>query len=179
MGASLRSLLRRVGLRYGIGISAIVVVVVIIVIARALGGTTNSLVTSGAAGGLLPSGSPAPDDGAESVPAPKPPITSPGTSSPQAVAAAFAAAWLHHTGVTATGWRAALAQYATDRLSGELAQADPQTVPADRVTGAVTLVDHATTYVEADVPTDAGTLVLSLLATDGRWRVDAIDWSPG
>ena len=42
-------------------------------------------------------------------------------------------------------WHAALAALSTDRLAGELNDADPQTVPADRITGPVTQTDHAAT----------------------------------
>ena len=172
------ALLRRLGLRYGISLGLVVVVVVVIVVARAGHHSTGSLVSGGADRGLVPSTSPIPDDGVESVPGPQPPSTSPGGATPQTVATTFATDWLRHTGVTAAGWRASLAALSTNRLDGELADADPQTVPADRITGPVTLTDHAAAFVEADVPTDAGTLTLSLLATGGRWQVDAIDWAP-
>lgn len=171
-------LLRRLGVRYGIGLGLVVVVIVVIVVARSRGHSTGSLVQGGADGGLVPSTSQIPDDGVASVPAPQPPSTSPGGATPRALATTFATDWLRHTGVTAAGWRAALAALSTDRLDRELADADPQTVPADRITGPVALTDHAASFVVADVPTDAGTLTLSLLATGGRWQVDAIDWEP-
>jgi hypothetical protein len=170
--------LRRLGLRYGISLGLVVVVIVVIVVARTGDHSTGSLVQHGTDGGLVPSTSPIPDDGVASVPAPQPPSTSPGSATPQTVATKFATAWLRHTGVTAAAWRASLAALSTERLDGELADADPQTVPADRITGPVALTDHAASFVEADVPTDAGTLTLSLLATGGRWQVDAIDWEP-
>jgi phage-related tail fiber protein len=175
---AVRALLRRLGARHGIALGAIVVIVGVLVIARMGGNPTGSLVTGGTDRGLVPSGSPAPDDGAASVPAPQPPTTSPGASTPQDVAMRFATAWLHHTGVTAATWRAVLAPMSTARLGGELTNADPETVPANNITGPVSLTDHSATYVEADVPTDSGTLVLSLLAAHGQWRVDAIDWEP-
>lgn len=171
-------LLHRLGLRYGIGLGLVVVVIVVIVVARWAGHSTGSLVQGRADGGLVPSTSQIPDDGVASVPEPQPPSTSPGSATPQAVATSFATDWLRHTGVTAAGWRAALATLSTDRLDRELADADPQTVPADRITGPIALTDHAASFVVAEVPTDAGTLTLSLLATGGRWQVDAIDWEP-
>jgi hypothetical protein len=174
----MRDLLRRIGLRYGIGLGIVVVVAVIIVVARIGSGPTGSLVRSGTDRGLVPSSSPAPDDGVVGLPTPQPPSTSPGAVTPQAVAMSFATAWLHTDGVPAAAWRATLHPMSTARLDGELADADPQTVPAQRLTGPVALTDHASTYAQARVPTDAGTLILSLLATSGRWRVDAIDWNP-
>jgi len=100
-------------------------------------------------------------------------------ATPQAVATTFATEWVRTAGVTAARWRASLLALSTDRLDAELANANPQTVPADRVTGTPSLTDRAASFVQASVPTDAGTLVLSLLATDGRWQVDAIDWESG
>lgn len=172
------ALLRRLGPRYGISLGLVVLVIAVIVVARDRGHSTGSLVRDGADGGLVPSTSLIPDDGVVSVPAPQPPSTSPGSAPPRAVATTFATDWLRHTGVTPARWRAALAALSTDRLDSELTDADPQTVPADRITGPVTLTDHAASFVVADVPTDAGTLTLSLLATNGRWQVDAIDWAP-
>jgi hypothetical protein len=174
----MRVLVRRLGLRYGISLGLMVVVVVVIVVARAGHHSTGSLVRNGSDRGLVPSTSPVPDDGVASVPAPQPPSTRPGAAPPQTVATRFAIGWLRHDGVSAATWRASLTVLSTDRLDGELADADPQTVPADRITGPVTFTDHAASFVEADVPTDAGTLVLSLLATQGTWQVDAIDWEP-
>jgi hypothetical protein len=178
LAMAVRAVLRRIGVRYGIALGAIIVIVTVLVVARAANHPAGSLVTSGTDRGLVPSGSAAPDDGAAGVPAPRPPSTSPGASTPKDVATRFASAWLHHAGVTAAAWRAALAPMSTDRLDGELADADPETVPANSITGRVSLTDHSATYVEADVPTDAGTLVLSLLATHGRWQVDGVDWRP-
>jgi hypothetical protein len=172
------ALLRRLGFRYGISLGLVVVVIVVIVVARAVNHSTGSLVRPGADAGLVPSTSPIPDDGVASVPALQPPSTSPGAATPQTVATRFAKAWLRHTGVTAAAWRSSLTALSTDRLDGELADADPQTVPADRITGSIALTDHVASFVEADVPTDGGTLTLSLLATGGRWQVDAIDWEP-
>lgn len=175
----MRGVLSRIGPRYAIVLGIVVAVAIVLVIARVGSRPTGSLVQNGADNGLVPSASAVPDDGAPSVPAPQPPSTSPGTPTPQALATVFAAAWVHTAGVTAAGWRTSLRALSTDRLDAELANANPQTVPAYRVTGTPSLTDRATSFVQASIPTDAGTLVLSLLATHGRWQVDAIDWESG
>jgi hypothetical protein len=93
------------------------------------------------------------------------------------VAKAFANAWLHHTGVTATEWHAAVAEYATPDLSDELDGADPADVPADHLTGDLIQTDFSRSYVQYAVLTDAGTLTLYLQGVSGRWLVSGIDWA--
>jgi hypothetical protein len=172
----MRDLLRRVGFRYGVSVGVLVVVALVVIIARAAGHPATSLVTSGAPNVPVASGSP--DDGSATVPSPVAPLTSPGAATPQQVATAFTRAWLHHTGVTAKTWLASLTPYVTDRLAGQLTSADPETVPASRITGPVALTPHAADWVEVAVPVDGGALDLSLRATGGHWAVDTIDWSP-
>ena len=173
----MRGPLRRVGFRYGVSVGVLVAVALIVVIARAVADhPAASLITNGAPNVPVASGSP--DDGAVTTPSPVAPLTSPGAAKPQKVATEFATAWLHHTGVTAKDWLASLTPYVTDRLAGQLADADPQTVPASRITGSIAITSHAADWVEIAVPMDGGTLDLSLRATGGRWAVDTVDWSP-
>ena len=174
----MRALLRRLGPRYGVSLGLILLVVVIVVIARLGGHVGSSLVTTGGGGGVLPTASGLPDDGGVDSSAPVPPSTSPGAATPQTVATDFTTAWLHHIGVSGAAWLKAVDRYATERLVGQLADADPQTVPANRITGPLAVTDHSASWVEVAVPTDAGTLTLSLLADQGRWQVDAVDWNP-
>lgn len=102
------------------------------------------------------------------------PTTVPGN--PGAVAAAFATAWTRHTGPDAATWADRLAALSTEDLAATLRQVDPAVVPARTVTG-TPLVASTTTWCDAAVPTDAGTLHLRLLYTD-RWRVAVLDWTP-
>jgi hypothetical protein len=171
-----RTLLRKLGPRYGISLGVLLVVAVVLVVARFAGHPAGSLVTSGVPTGLPTATGPS-DDGSVALPSPVPPVTSPGAATPQEVAGEFVTAWLH-TGVSAAAWRAALTAHTTSRLTGELADADPQTVPASRVTGAVALTQHTASWVEVAIPMDSGTLRLSLLAHGGVWAVDTVDWSP-
>ncbi|HWH00732.1 MAG TPA: hypothetical protein VNV66_15775 [Pilimelia sp.] len=98
------------------------------------------------------------------------------TAAPRAAARAFADAWLLHRGVTGDQWRAGLRPHATTDLMDRLANTDPARVPAERIVGALTAVAHGATFVEVAVPVDSGRLVLRVLAVEGRWLVDGVDW---
>jgi hypothetical protein len=120
-----------------------------------------------------------PDAGDDGVVSPKPPpspVSRPGTAKPIAVARAFAEAWLHHKGVSPEKWREGLLPHSTSELSGKLADTDPAGVPADKITGDLELIPHGTEFVEVTVPVNGGQLRLRLLAPDGKWLVDGIDW---
>jgi hypothetical protein len=93
------------------------------------------------------------------------------------VATRFVTAWLKHTGVTGDQWRAGLTPHATPALMAKLAQTDPAGVPASQVVGQVRVVSHEA-VVEALVPVNGGTVTLTLVVRDGRWKVDGIDWGP-
>lgn len=117
------------------------------------------------------------DDGAISTTTTPSPVTRPGQPAPEVVAARFAAAWLGRPGQTAEEWHHALRPFSTTGLVEKLSGADPTEVPASAVTGDVTLRPRGETFVEATIPLDDGQLRLELLAPDGRWLVDAVDWS--
>lgn len=163
--------------RYGIGLLLFIVVVLIIAGARLFGGGEST--TTGLREDYGPGSTVAPtagDDG-ESSPLPEPtPFLSPGAARPERVAAAFAAAWVDHRGVSNAAWVARLEPYATPELITKLSNVDPAGVPADRVTGSVQLLPRGAQVVEAVIPVDSGTLRLRLTAPDGRWFVDGVDW---
>ncbi|MFI7548754.1 hypothetical protein ACIBQ2_03315 [Micromonospora sediminimaris] len=117
------------------------------------------------------------DDGAISTTTTPSPVTRPGQPTPDLVAERFAAAWLGRPGQTAEDWHDALRPLSTAGLTEKLSGADPAEVPATAVTGEVTLRPRGETFVEATIPLDGGQLRLELLAPDGRWLVDAVDWS--
>src|SRR4051794_12455639 len=122
-----------------------------------------------------------PTHGNDSVPSPvspPPPSTSPGAAEPATVAAAFLAAWLKHD-VTAEQWQKSLSGYATKDLLAKLKDTDPAGVPADRLTGDVTIVSRDAAFVQASAPVDSGTVRLNLVADHGRWLVDGVDWDRG
>nr|WP_205809008.1 hypothetical protein [Micromonospora sp. HNM0581] len=117
------------------------------------------------------------NDGAISTTTTPSPSTRSGQPGPDVIAARFAAAWLGRPGQATTDWHDALRPLSTSGLTEKLAGADPISVPADAVVGDVTLRPRGATFVEATIPLDDGQLRLELLAPDGRWLVDAVDWS--
>ena len=119
------------------------------------------------------------DDGLTTADPPPAPVTSPGRAKPLAVARAFASAWLDHRDVTADEWQAGLLPHSTPDLTEKLADTDPAAVPADRITGDLRLIPQGKEFAEVMVPVDSGRLVLRLIAPEGRWLVDGVDWERG
>ncbi|MEU8657251.1 hypothetical protein [Actinoplanes philippinensis] len=109
---------------------------------------------------------------------PPTPKTAPGRAQPEAVAYAFASAWIDNSDVTAKKWLSRLQPNATPRLTEQLRGVDPAAVPADRVVGKPTLVAVSDSLVNATVTMDNGKLGLRMVAPDGTWLVDGIDWVP-
>ncbi|MGN9767616.1 hypothetical protein ACTMS2_20970 [Micromonospora sp. SD12] len=116
------------------------------------------------------------DDGAFSTGAPPSPVTRPGELTPEQTAERFVAAWLGKPGTTAEQWQKGLRPLSTPVLTDKLAGVDPSGVPTGQVDGDVTLQPRSENFVEVLVPLDTGRLRLELVAPDGRWLVDAVDW---
>lgn len=88
----------------------------------------------------------------------------------------WAAAWVRPpTGTTAARWLEGLEPYTTDEYLGVLSGVDPANVPATRLTGPVRAVRVAPRSVQARVPTDALTLIVTAVSTDAGWRVSGYD----
>jgi len=117
-----------------------------------------------------------PDDGLLSPGATPSPTRLPDSAAPAAVARLFAVNWLAHTGVSAEEWHAQLIPYSTDDLAQQLEGVAPEVVPAERITGEPAALPQAATVVEVVIPVDTGELRLRVLAVDGRWLVDGVDW---
>ena len=175
----MRTVLRLLGTRYGAAVALVAVIALIVGIGKIVGGG-RPLGTPPGVGTVAdaPSAtaSEEADDGIGSPPAPPAPSTSPGAADPQTVAVNFARAWLNHTGVSAGQWLAALRPFATSALQGRLAGVDPETVPASKIAGSATATNRSESYVDINVPLDAGVLTLGLTGTGGRWLVDSVDW---
>ncbi len=175
----MRQLLRLIGNRYGVSLGLVVAVVAIVLVAKALGGGSGG--TDQVRGDPATVGPVAtsfePDDGEASPAAPLPPSTSAGAAVPTKVATDFTRAWLHHNEVSEQQWLAALTPYATKRLHEQLTGVDPAGVPASRMTGEAVLVPHDSGYAMVSIAVDSGVVTLRLLATNGRWLVDGVDWS--
>jgi hypothetical protein len=165
--------------RWGVAIVLAVIVVAIVGIGRLFAGDDSNRPS-------LSTGSPAPaisidpseDDSIVDTAPPPSPSTSPGRAQPEAVAYAFASAWVDHQNITAKTWRDRLLPNVTKNLADKLEGVDPAGVPADRVVGRPSLVPVSSTVVNAVVTMDSGKLNLRLTSPDGHWLVDGIDWNP-
>lgn len=167
-------------LRSRVGVAAVLAVIVlgIVGVARALSdrGDGGSTVNGAPSSLRVTVDATAGDDGIASPEPPPSPRLRPGSPAPQAVARTFATAWVKHRGVSAEGWHSALLPYSTDNLAQKLSGVDPVVVPADRLTGEPVVIPYAASIVDVAIPVDSGTLRLRLVAPDGRWLVDGVDW---
>ncbi|WP_432955839.1 hypothetical protein [Micromonospora haikouensis] len=116
------------------------------------------------------------DDGVLGGTTPPTPVTRPGAPTPEQIADRFVAAWLGGRGNSADGWHEALRPLSTPELTEKLSGADPAGVPAERTAGEASLRPRTERFVEVLVPLDTGRLRLELVAPDGQWLVDAVDW---
>ncbi|WP_213453924.1 hypothetical protein [Rhizomonospora bruguierae] len=168
--------------RYGVAVVLVVIVLAVLAGAKMFGSGSDRRTPPG-----LATGTQAPittvdpstgDDGVDEAGTTPSPVVKAGTPEPVTVARAFAVAWLHHRGVTAKAWHDALIPHSTPILADKLAGVEPETVPADQMIGEPTQVPEADTLVEVAFPVDSGTLRLRLIAPDGKWLVDGVDWEP-
>jgi hypothetical protein len=178
----MRLVLRFLSSRYGIALVLAVVVLAVVGVAKTFISSTAAKVPVGPVVSPV-STAPASDAslGDDSIddPSSDDPRPSLSASGPKAsvVASRFIAAWLKHDGVSGDDWRATLRPNATDGLMAKLAATDPADVPADQVTGAITVEEQGAVD-QATVPVNGGKVELRLVATAGRWKVDGIDWNP-
>jgi len=92
------------------------------------------------------------------------------------VASRWARAWVRPPDGTApTKWLDGLRTTTTDEYLGVLAGVDPSNIPATKVTGAAKAVSVAPRSLRVQVPTDALTLVITVVDTDAGWRVSGYD----
>jgi hypothetical protein len=92
------------------------------------------------------------------------------------VAARWAAAWVNHpAGTTPQKWVDGLRPYTTDEYLGVLTGVDPANIPASRVTGEPRALRVAARSVQVEVPTNALTLNVLVVATEDGWRVAGYD----
>ena len=165
--------------RWGVALVLALIVLAVVGIGRLFsGGGGNEPILSSNSPVPTVSVNPADVDGEVSSEAPPTPVTSPGRAQPEAVAYAFASAWVDHKSISAKTWRDQLLPNATANLANELRGVDPAGVPAERVIGRPNIAAVSGTLVTAVVTTNSGTLSLRLTAPDGHWLVDGIDWNP-
>lgn len=165
--------------RWGVALVIAVLVLAVVGLGRVLSdGDTASPLSVAVSPGPTPSIDPSHDDDgvvADDDP-PAFPTTRPGTAEPAAVAYAFASAWVDHKNVSAKAWHDGLVPNATKNLAEELNGVDPADVPANRVLDRPILTPAGDGLVNAVVAVDSGKLTLQLVAPDGRWLVDGVDW---
>ncbi|MDR7280291.1 hypothetical protein [Catenuloplanes atrovinosus] len=167
--------------RAGVAIVLFAIVLLIVGVARGFSGNATdrgpTVIADGTATVAGPSIDPSYNyDGPVSSLTPPTPSTSPGGAQPDAVGYAFAAAWVDHQNTSAEVWYDRLLPHATESLAEKLRGVDPVGVPADRITGDPVVVSYAESVVDVTVPVDSGTLRLTLVAPDGHWLVDSVDW---
>lgn len=164
--------------RWGVAVVIAVLVLAVVGVGRLFsdGSNTASPVVSVGSPAPAISANPSDDDSVISAEPPPPPTANPGMAEPEAVAYAFAAAWVDHKNVSAKTWHDGILPNATKSLSDELNNVDPADVPASKVVGRPSLVPVGTGLVSAVVTTDSGKLTLRLVAPDKHWLVDGIDW---
>jgi hypothetical protein len=165
--------------RWGVAIVIVVIVFAVVVLGRLFssGNDDNPVVGSGGSPATVASVNPSEDDGDISSEAPPTPSTGPGKAQPEAVAYAFASAWIDKK-VSAKTWRDQLLPNSTQKLADELKGVDPASVPADRVIGRPSVAAVNADLANAVVTMDSGKLSLRLTAPEGQWLVDGIDWDP-
>jgi hypothetical protein len=158
----------------------------IVVVALVVGATIGIGATNGSVS--LPVGA-RPTPSAAAVAPPEPvllppvpelePTTLPVSAAPAAalqVASRWARAWVRPPdGTTAAKWLDGLRSTTTDEYLGVLSGVDPGNIPATRVTGAAKAVSVAPRSLRVQVPTDALTLVITVVDTDTGWRVSGYD----
>ena len=80
--------------------------------------------------------------------------------------------WVNHpTGITTAEWLEGLRPFTTEEYLPVMESVDPANVPATRLTGEPRAVQSFPKSVEAEVPTDGGTLRLTVIDTAAGWRV--------
>jgi len=164
--------------RWGVGLVILILVLAIVCLGRLFSNSDDASSPAVNTGSPAPaiSADPSDDDSVISPEPPPSPTTDPGMAQPEAVAYAFAAAWVDHQNVSANTWHDRIMPNSTKGLSDELNNVDPADVPASKVVGRPTVVPVGDGLISAVVTTDAGKLTLRLVAPDKHWLVDGIDW---
>jgi hypothetical protein len=148
-------------------------------VANTVGGSTSAAPgTSGQAGGAGPTA------GQQTVSAPPSdlptrqtgPAQTPTSAAPAPkaleTATLWAKAWVTHPqGITSEQWLNALRPYTTEEQIAVMSTVDPANIPATEVTGPATAIVSYTTSVEASLPTNGGTLSITVISTPQGWKV--------
>ncbi|MEU6077545.1 hypothetical protein [Micromonospora sp. NPDC047074] len=105
----------------------------------------------------------------------RPPAALPPAAQAPRVVAAFAAAWARPD-LSAAVWWKRVAPHCEEGFARALRTVDPAQVPATQVTGRPSVKQAPKAAAVYEVPTDAGTLTVTLAAVNGRWMVTGNDF---
>ena len=161
--------------------TAVAVLAVVVAATMGIGITNGSVaVPVGAARTPTVAAGPAPSAEAPLPPVPElEPTTLPVSAAPVAalqVASRWARAWVRPPdGTTSARWLDGLRTTTTDEYLGVLSGVDPANIPATKVTGAAKAVTVSPRSLRVEVPTDALTLLITVVDTDTGWRVSGYD----
>ncbi|MCT2587367.1 hypothetical protein [Actinophytocola gossypii] len=102
---------------------------------------------------------------------PQRPTSAPAEPAALEVATRWGEAWVDHEGVSAEEWLDGLRPLTTEEYMVEMETVDPRNVPASEVTGEPEPTDSYTSSVTVNLPTDGGTLAITVIDTPQGWRV--------
>jgi len=137
------------------------------------GGSTDTPTGSGSGAGQPgQTTSPPPS----SLPSRQTPTQTPTSAAPAPkaleIATLWAKAWVNHPeGVTTEQWLNGLKGYTTEEQLAVMSTVDPRNIQATAVTGEPIPKSSYTSSVTATVPTNAGTLEITVIATPQGWKV--------
>jgi hypothetical protein len=100
------------------------------------------------------------------------PTKAPPSADALKVATAWGKAWVDHPkGTTTDKWLDGLRPYTTEEYLVEMSTVDPANIPATKVTGPPVPKQSYTSSVTANLPTDGGTIAITVIDTPQGWRV--------
>jgi hypothetical protein len=103
---------------------------------------------------------------------PQRPTSAPPADEALKVAESWGKAWVNHPeGTTSDKWLDGLRPYTTEEYLVEMATVDPANIPATKVTGRPVTRESYTSSVTANLPTDGGTIAITVIDTPQGWRV--------
>ncbi len=103
-------------------------------------------------------------------------VAAPPASQASVIATRFARAWARPDTPPAVWW-AEIAPLCEPTFAGTLQTVDPAMIPATTVTGAPTATTPSSSTLRVFlIPTDAGTLTVTVVATAGAWMVSDNDF---
>jgi hypothetical protein len=88
-------------------------------------------------------------------------------------ATAFADAW-SSSASSQEQWTRGIRPYVTSALADGLSHTDPAQIPATKVTGDGTLLTSSATSAQVRVPTDGGSILVTVYQGSSGWRISGV-----